>query len=70
MKKSRYVRVIEGEEVRGDDPIKCFLPTGVGSTFRVPEGVMAIKVPKNEGISGGEKESVLLSVEEEQIGGA
>ena len=32
MKKSRYVRVIEGEEVRGNDPIECFLPTGVGST--------------------------------------
>ena len=33
MKKSRYVRVIEGEEVRGDDPVECFLSTGVGSTF-------------------------------------
>ena len=33
MKKSRYVKVIEREEVRGDDPIECFLPTGVGSTF-------------------------------------
>ena len=32
MKKSRYVRVIEGEKTRGDDPIECFLPTGVGST--------------------------------------
>ena len=28
MEKSRYVRVIEGEEVRRDDPIKYFLPTG------------------------------------------
>ena len=33
MKKSMYVRVIEGEEVRGDDPIECFLPTGVGNIF-------------------------------------
>ena len=33
MEKSRYVRVIEGEEVRGDGPIKYFLPTGVESTF-------------------------------------
>ena len=33
MKKSRNVKVIEREEVRGDDPIECFLPTGVGSTF-------------------------------------
>ena len=24
-----YLRVIEGEEVREDDPIECFLPTGV-----------------------------------------
>ena len=31
MEKSRYVRVIE--EVREDDPVKYFLPTGVGSTF-------------------------------------
>ena len=33
MEKSRYVRVIEGEEVRGDDPIKYFLPMRIGSTF-------------------------------------
>ena len=33
MEKSRYVRVIEREEVRGDNPIECFLPTRVGSTF-------------------------------------
>ena len=26
------VRVIEGEEVRGDDPVKYFFPTGVRST--------------------------------------
>ena len=26
MKKSRYVRVIEGKEVRGDESIECFLP--------------------------------------------
>ena len=32
MKKSRYVGVIEGEEVRRDDPIEYFLYTGVGST--------------------------------------
>ena len=30
MEKSRYVRVefIEGEKVRGDDPVEYFLPTG------------------------------------------
>ena len=50
-----YVRVIEGEEVRGDDPVKYFLPTGVGSTSRVPEGVMAVEVPQNEEIYGGGK---------------
>ena len=33
MENSMYVRVIEGEEVRGDDPIEHFLPKGVGSTF-------------------------------------
>ena len=33
IKKSRYVKVIEGEEVREDEPIECFLPTGVVSTF-------------------------------------
>ena len=32
MGKSKYVRVIE-KEVRRDDPIEYFLPTGVGSTF-------------------------------------
>ena len=31
--KSRYVRVIERKEVRRDDPIEYFLPTGVGTTF-------------------------------------
>ena len=50
MKKSRYVRIIEGEEVRGNDPIECFLPMGVGSTFSVLKGVMAMEVPQNEGI--------------------
>ena len=55
MKKSRYVKVIEGKEVREDDPIECFLPTGVGSTFRVIEGVMAIKVSQNKEVFGGRK---------------
>ena len=32
MEKGEYVRVIEGEEVRRDDPVKYFLPGGVGST--------------------------------------
>ena len=38
MEKSKYVRVIEGEEVRRDHPIKYFLPTKVGSTFLSPRG--------------------------------
>ena len=33
MEKSWRVKVIEGNEVRGNDPIEYFLPTGVGSTF-------------------------------------
>ena len=33
MEKSRFVRVIEWEEVRGDDPIEYFLLAGIGSTF-------------------------------------
>ena len=32
MEKGGCVRVIEGEEVRGDDPVEYFLPAGVGST--------------------------------------
>ena len=31
MEKGGCVRVIEGEEVRGDDPVEYFLPAGVGS---------------------------------------
>ena len=33
MEKCRYARVIEGKEVRREDPIEYFLPTWVGSTF-------------------------------------
>ena len=55
MEKGGCVRVIEGEEVRGDDPVEYFLPAGVGSTSSVPKGVMAIEVSQNEGISGGGK---------------
>ena len=55
MEKSGCVRVIEGEDVRRDDPIKYFLPVGVGNTSLVPEGVMAIEVLQNKEISGGGK---------------
>ena len=55
MEKGGCVRVIDGEEVRGDDPVEYFFPAGVRSTSRVPEGVMAIEVPQNERISGGGK---------------
>ena len=55
MEKSRYVKVIEGEEVRRDGAIEYFLPTRVGSTSCVPEGVMAVEVSQNEEISGGGK---------------
>ena len=53
MEKGRFVRIIEGEEVRGDDSVEYFLSTGVRSTSGVPKGVMAIEVPQNEEISGG-----------------
>ena len=33
MENSWNVRVIEGEEVRGDDPIQYSHPTGIGSIF-------------------------------------
>ena len=55
MEKGGCVRVIQGEEVRRDDSVEYFLPTGVGSTSGVPKGVMAIEVPQNEDISGGGK---------------
>ena len=45
-----------GEEVRRDDPVEYFLPTGVGSTSGVQEGVMAIHVLQNEEISGEGRE--------------
>ena len=32
MEKDGCVRVIEGEDVRGDDPVEYFLPAGVGNT--------------------------------------
>ena len=32
MEKSGCVRIVEGEEVRRDDPVEYFLPVGVGST--------------------------------------
>ena len=53
MEKSGCVRFIEGEEVRGDDPVEYFLPTGVGSNSSVQKEVMAIEVPQNEEIYGG-----------------
>ena len=55
MEKGGYVRFIEKGEIRRDDPIEYFLPAGVRSTSRVPEGVMAIEVPQNEKISRGGK---------------
>ena len=51
MEKGWCVRAIEEEEVRADDSVEYFLPTGVGSTFRVPEGMKAIEVPQNNKIS-------------------
>ena len=42
-------------EVKKDDPVEYLLPTGIGSTSWVPEGLLAIEVPQNEEIFGGEK---------------
>ena len=74
MGKGGCVRVVEAEEVRGNDPVEYFLLTGVGSTSGVPEGVMAVEDPRMKrflevGRMEGEKESVLPSVGEERIGG-
>ena len=55
MEKDGCVRVIEGEEVRRNDPVEYFLLARVRSTSGVPEGLIAIEVPQNEEISGGEK---------------
>ena len=44
MEKGRHVKVMEGE-IRKDDPVEYFLPSRVGITSRVSEGVMAIEVP-------------------------
>ena len=38
MEKSRYIRVIEGEEVRRDDPIEYFLSTGSEAPFESHRG--------------------------------
>ena len=75
MKKGGCVRVIEGEEVRGDDPVEYFFPTGVGSDSSVLKEVMAIEVIRmkrflEEGRIKGEKELVVPFVGEERIGGA
>ena len=38
MEKSMYVRVIEEEEVRRDDPIELFFPTGAKLPFESQRG--------------------------------
>ena len=52
MEKGGCVRVIEGVEVRGDDPVEYFLPA-VSELPRAPEEMMAIEVPQNKRIFGG-----------------
>ena len=56
IEKSRYIKIREEKEVREDEPIEYVLSTGVGSIFCVPERVLAVEVPQNEVIFGGEKE--------------
>ena len=59
MEKGGCVRDIKAEEVRVDDPVEYFLPTGIERMRRFLK----------EGRMEGERESVLLSVGEERIGG-
>ena len=76
MEKVGCVRVIEGEEVRGDDPVEYFFSVGVGSDSWLPETLEEkLKSPRmkrflEEERMEGEKESVLPSVGKERIGGA
>ena len=44
---------LRGKDVRRNNPVKYFLPTWVGSTSGVPEGVMAVEVLQNQEIYGG-----------------
>ena len=53
MEKSSYVQVIEGEDVRRDDSIEYFFPTGVGSTLSQKGN--GNSSPHNEKIFGGGK---------------
>ena len=75
MKKISDARVIEGEEVRRDDPIEYFLPTGSEALLKSQRKYCQLKSSKikiflEEGGMEGEKESVLLSVAEKRIGEA
>ena len=62
MEKSWCVRVIEGEAIRGDDPVKYFVPFGVRSTCSVSKGVMAIEVLQIEEISDGGRKGVCSAI--------
>ena len=55
LEKSGCVRVIEGEEVRRNDPVEYFLPAGSKVPLESRRWVMASEVPQNEEISGGGK---------------
>ena len=75
MKKSCSVGTIKRKVVRGDDPIEYFLTTVAISILWVTEEVVELnslrmkRFLKKKKIEG-KKDSVLLSVEEKQIGGA
>ena len=75
IEKNRHVRVFGGKKVKGDDPVEYFLPTEIRSIFLVADGWWQLKFRRmnrflEEKRMKGEKESVLLSVGEEQIWGA
>ena len=55
MENGGCVRVIEGKEIRTNDPVEYFFPGAIGSTSGVLGRMMAIEAPQNEEISGGGK---------------
>ena len=69
MEKSWYVRVIEGKEVKRDNPIEYFVFTEIRSSFRSKRERWQLKFLGmnrflEEGRMEREKESILLSVGE------
>ena len=65
LEKVRSVRVIDGKEVRRDNPMKYFLSAGIRIIIQVPGGMILIEIFQIEKIYEGteeEKKSILLSM--------